>query len=157
MTLRWLAYALVGVAVMIAGMFVAARFMDGPLGIIPGGTFRSGEPATYPAKWSFAEPIETIEMQLDAGDTSRNTWILVHGDGAYIPASLSFPPGKTWHLEADQEGAAQLRIERRLYDVTLRRVSDTELATQLTTTLETKYATGAPDDAAYWFFAVDPR
>jgi hypothetical protein len=156
MTLRWLAYALIGVAVMIAGMFIAARFMDGPLGMIPGGSFRSGTAVEYPAQWSFAESIETIEMQLDGADTSRTIWIVVHDDNAYLPANLDFPPGKTWHLKADQDGVAQLRIETRLYDVVLRRVSDPAQATQVMGSLEAKYPSGAPD-AEYWLFAVGPR
>lgn len=157
MTLRWLGYALLGVAVMIGGMFVAARFMDGPFGMIPGGSFRSGTPVAFPAQWSFAESLETIEMQLDGADTSRTIWIVVHDGGAYLPANLGFPPGKTWHLDADQDGAAQLRIETRLYDVALRRVSDPTQATQVRETLDAKYPPGGSGDTEYWFFAVDPR
>ena len=157
MILRWLAYALIGVVVMIAAMFVAARFMDGPIGMIPGGSFRSGTPVPYPEQWAFAEPIEVIEMQLEGADTSRNVWIVVHDERAYIPANLGFPPGKTWHLDADQDGAAQLRIDGQLYDVALRRLSDSGEANQVLGSLEAKYPTGAPGDAEYWFFAVDAR
>ena len=46
MILRWFAYAVIGVAVMITGMFVAARFMDGPFGTIPGGSFRCPWPGS---------------------------------------------------------------------------------------------------------------
>ena len=157
MTLRWLAYALIGVVVMIAGMFVAARFMDGPFGMIPGGSFRSGTPVDYPAQWSFAQSIQTIEMQLDGADTSRTVWIVVHDDDPYLVANLEFPPGKTWHLEANRDGAAQLRIEARIYDVVLRRVSNPAQTTQVNGSLEAKYASGAPGDTEYWFFAADPR
>jgi len=157
MILRWLAYAVIGVAVMITGMFVAARSMDGPFGMIPGGSFRSGTPVPYPEQWTFAEPIEVIEMQLDDADTSRKVWIVVHDERAYLPANLGFPPGKNWHLAADQDGAAQLRIETRLYDVALRRVSDTAQATQVFASLEAKYPSGAPEGVEYWFFAVEPR
>ena len=157
MILRWLAYAVLGVAVMITGMFVAARFMDGPFGMIPGGTFRSGTSVPYPEQWTFAEPIEIIEMQLEGADTSRNVWIVVHDERAYLPANLGFPPGKNWHLAADQDGAAQLRIETRLYDVALRRVSDPAQATQVFASLEAKYPSGAPEGVEYWFFAVEPR
>ena len=156
MILRWLAYALIGVAVVIAGMFVTARFMDGPFGMIPGGSFRSGTAVPFPEQWTFAAPFETIEMQLDGADTSRTVWVVVHDDSAYIPANLGFPPGKTWHLDADQDGAAQLRIEAQLYDVTLRRVSDPTQAAQVIGSLQAKYPSGAPGDAEYWFFAVDP-
>jgi hypothetical protein len=157
MILRWLAYAVIGVAIMTTGMFVGARFMDGPFGMIPGGTFRSGTPVPYPQQWTFAEPIEVIEMQLEGADTSRNVWIVVHDERAYLPANLGFPPGKNWHLDADQDGAAQLRIETRLYDVALRRISDVTQATQVFASLEAKYPSGAPEGVEYWFFAVEPR
>ncbi len=155
--MRWFGYAVIGVAVVTTGMFVAARFMDGPFGMIPGGSFRSGTPAPYPEQWTFAEPIEIIEMQLDGGDTSRNVWIVVHEERAYLPANLGFPPGKNWHLDADQDGVAQLRIETRLYDVDLRRISDVTQATQVFASLEAKYPSGAPEGVEYWFFAVEPR
>ena len=104
-----------------------------------------------------AEPIEIIEMQLEGGDTSRNVWIVVHEERAYLPANLGFPPGKNWHLAADQDGAAQLRIETRLYDVALRRISDAAQAAQVFASLEAKYPSGASEGVEYWFFAVEPR
>ena len=108
-------------------------------------------------QWTFAEPIEIIEMQLEGADTSRNVWIVVHDERAYLPANLGFPPGKNWHLAADQDGAAQLRIETRLYDVALRRISDAAQSAQVFASLEAKYPSGAPEGVQYWFFAVDPR
>ena len=48
----------------VAAVLVGARFADGPLEIIAGGPFTTGEPqSTAPIDWSFVRDIETIEFQ----------------------------------------------------------------------------------------------
>lgn len=139
-------------------LFFGARFHDGPLAIIPGGPLVAGELVAEPvADWGFAEPIETIELQLDGDDTSRTVWILVREGQAFIPASLGFPPGKTWHERADQDGRAILRIQGRRHPVTLTRTSDPKLAADLEAVVKAKYGGGPPSDAGVWFFAVQSR
>ena len=99
------------VVVLVVVLFVFARFADGPIAIIPGGPLQAGELVADPvADWAFAESIDEIEMQLASDDTSRTTWILYQDGNAYIPCSLGFPPGKDWHLRADKDGRAIVRI-----------------------------------------------
>ena len=110
---RWLAIAVGVLVLFVAAIFVVARFHDGPLGLAPGGPLVAGEVVVAPVgDWAFATDIDTIELQLDGESSSRTTWILVSDGRAFIPASLSFPPGKRWHKTADQNGAAWLRDRR---------------------------------------------
>src|SRR5262245_37456151 len=96
--LRWLIRIAGGLVALVALLFVGARFHDGPLGPIPGGALASGELVSQPVgDWSFAKDVKEIELQLDAQDTSRTTWILVNEGQAYVPCSLGFPPMKSWH------------------------------------------------------------
>lgn len=138
--------------------FVAARFHDGPIGLIPGGALSAGEVVSGAVEdWSFAEGVETIELQLDGEDTSRTTWILVSGGRAFIPCSLGFPPGKRWHLRADRDGRAVIRVQGRRYPVTLSRISDPGLEGQLKAIVSSKYGGGPPSSAGVWFFSIGSR
>jgi hypothetical protein len=160
--LRWLAITLGMIVLLIAGLFAAARLHDGPLGLIPGGALRSGEIATEAVgDWKFAD-VDTIELQLDGESSSRTTWILVHEGRAFIPARLSFPPGKRWHKTADQNGTAWVRIGGRRYPVSLTRVQDDATRTALIEVVRGKYSPGSdasppPAEGGVWFFEVVSR
>jgi hypothetical protein len=156
--LRILAVVVAVLLLGVAGVFLAARFHDGPLALVPGGPLTSGELVADPvADWSFAAPVDTIELQLVGDGTSRTTWILVRDGQAYIPCSLGFPPGKRWHLRADRDGRAILRILGKRYPVTLTRVQSPALETELGAIATAKYRRVPPTDAGVWFFAVASR
>src|SRR5512134_2868120 len=105
--LRWLLRIVVAVIALVAVLFFGAGFHDGPLGPIPGGPLEAGETVSEPlADWSFAKDVGEIELQLDSQARSRITWILVFDGKAYVPCSLGFPPGKTWHHDAVKDGRA---------------------------------------------------
>lgn len=153
----WLVRIVGVIALLIGGLFAAARFHDGPLGLVPGGALVAGEVASDPvADWAFAD-VDTIEMQLESQSTSRTTWILVSEGRAFIPASLSFPPGKSWHESADVDGRAWLRIAGRRHPVTLTRVKDEALRQTLIGVVGSKYGGGPPGDGGVWFFEVVSR
>jgi len=147
---------LLGVA--IGALFVGARFHDGPLALIPGGPLVAGELVAGPVTdWSFAAAVPEIELQLAYQDSSRITWILVNEGVAFIPASLSYPPGKRWHKAADQNGAAIVRIQGKRYPVTLKRVQDPALEGNLKTTVVGKYQNVPSGEGGVWFFKLEPR
>ena len=154
---RWL-LGFVGVVVILVGLlFIAARFHDGPLGLIPGGALQAGAVVSAPVSdWKFAD-VDTIEMQLESQSSSRTTWILVSDGRAFIPASLSFPPGKTWPQHADVDGRATLRIAGQRYPVTLTRVQDEAVRDQLKAVVGKKYRGGPPGEGGVWFFEVVSR
>ena len=155
---RWFAGAVGVIALLVAVLFVAARFHDGPLGLVPGGALVAGEIVAAPVgDWGFATDVDTIELQLDGESSSRTTWILVNSTRAFIPASLSFPPGKRWHKSADQNGAAWVRIAGRRYPVTLTRMRDEALRAQLAGVVGKKYGGGPPGEGGVWFFEVVSR
>jgi len=159
--LRWLARALVALLLLAALLFVGARFHDGPLAMIPGGPLASGPLAAEPiADWSFAAELQEIELQLDSQSRSRTVWFLVHEGRGYVPCSLGFPPGKSWHKDALIDGRATLRIEGRRYPVQLQKVDESEraLADALRAEVERKYANLPPGDPSQvWAFAVSSR
>ena len=156
--LKVLVRILLLLALGLAIMAVVARFHDGPISMLPGGPLVAGETVTTPVKsWTFAESLETIELQLEEDETSRTVWILGDNGRAYIPCSLGFPPGKTWYKRAAIDGRATLRIDGKLYPVTLTRVESESLRSHLAGIVVSKYGAPPPSDATIWFFAIESR
>lgn len=154
--LRWVVRSVVIVAALVGLVFVGARLHDGPLGPIPGGPLASGEMVTQPVgDWSFATDVSEIELQLASQSKSRTTWIVVHDGRAYVPASTQFPPGKTWHRSALEDGRATLRIAGRRYPVMLAKLEDAALVTAVRAVGLKKYPNRPEGDA--WVFAVTSR
>lgn len=155
---RVLGYVVLSLVVLIGGAFVAARFHDGPLAMIPGGELEAGELVTAPiTDWSFAAAPQEIELQLAYQDTSRTTWVVVHEGAAIVPASLSFPPGKQWPYAADRDGRAIVRIGGKRYPVNLTRVQDPALEAKLGESIRAKYPSVPPSGGGVWFFRLASR
>lgn len=133
------------------------RFADGPIvEFLPGGPLESGEwIETEPDDWSFVADIEIIELESDG--RSRKTWILTDGESAYVPASLSFPPFKTWHEKALEEPDAVVRIAGKRYRRSLQKIDDPALEAMLAAQVRSKYGGPPTEGAGAWFFRLDPR
>lgn len=156
--LRVFGWILLAVTVLIGALFASARFMDGPLGAIPGGPLESGAlEGERVQNWSFAAPVETIEMQLLADGRSRTVWILVREGQAFIPCAIGAPPGKTWHLHAQEDGRSLIRIEGKRYPVTLTRVVDPQLQDTLAAVTKAKYPSPPGEDGESWYFSLVSR
>jgi hypothetical protein len=159
--LRWLLRIVVGLVALVALLFFAARLHDGPFGPIPGGPLEGGAEVGEPvADWSFVKDVGEVELQLASQGTSRTTWILFNEGQAYVPCSLGFPPGKSWHHDAVVDGRAILRIQGKRYPVTLTRLDEAatqQLATAVRAEVERKYGQVPPGDSGVWLFRIDSR
>jgi hypothetical protein len=152
------------------GLIAAARFSDGPIGLLVGGPFRSGELASGPEPdWAFAADIATVELQLLNPPRSRTTHVLVHRGQLYIPSGIiSLGPfvylgqvfWKQWPYQALADPRAVLRIAGKLYERRAIRVVDPDLRRELSASHARKYGIGlpdAPDPKQVWFFQMEPR
>ena len=159
--LRWLVRIGAVLVALIALVFFGARFHDGPLGPIPGGSLAAGELVAEPvADWSFVKDTGGIELQLDSQQRSRITWIFFLDGKAYVPCSLGFPPGKNWHQHAAQDGRATLRIDGKRYRVTLTKIDDAvvqQMNDAVHAELTRKYGELPPTEAGVWVFEVTSR
>ena len=161
--LRWVLGIVVGVGVLV-GLTAAlvARVADGPVSILAGGPFTSGELVdVVQDDWSFATDVEEIELQLLEPPRSRITWIVVHQGSPYIPCGfLDVPLWKQWPHEAEKDGRALLRHDGKLYPLQADRVTDARLHAELGQLAVAKYGYGGdgpPDPAKVWFFRLSPR
>lgn len=156
--LRILVRSVAVLVILGVALYYGARFHDGPLAMIPGGPLVAGDFVEAPTSdWTFATDLSEIELQLESQSISRTTWILVRDGNAYIPCSLSFPPGKNWYEEAQRDGRAVLRIEGRRYRVLLTRDDDPTLAAFARPEVERKYGAPPPTDAGVLFFRLSSR
>ncbi len=133
---------------LIAIALIGARFADGPIAIIAGGPFTSGELVTGPEPdWSFAHDIQEVEFQLVDPPRSRTTWILEHEGRIFIPCGYMTTRWgriwKQWPIEALEDGRAILRIGDKLYERELVRIEEGPLLAPLTAELSRKYVRGA--------------
>ena len=75
--LKWFGI-IVGVLALAIGLLLfSMRFHDGPLEILSGGPFKTGELATVPADWSFLTDRSTLEFQTMDPAQSRTVWLAV--------------------------------------------------------------------------------
>lgn len=152
--LKGIGIAILGLLVLVGGIAFGARFADGPVAMLPGGPLSSGEwVEERDVDWTFASDVQEIELQ--SGGRSRTTWVLVLDGEAYVPASLSFPPGKSWHREALTDPAAVVRVEGKRYRRSLAKVEDPELEARLGEAVLAKY-TPPPGGGGAWFFHLAP-
>jgi hypothetical protein len=183
---KWLRRAALGagavLALLVAGLLVASRFSDGPIGPLGGGRLRAGELVTdAKVDWTAAGPRE-VELELVATGRSRLTGSLVYEDQLYIPCDLGFiwrriPSAgfravarvlwtvKHWHEDAVADGRAVVRFGGKRYERQAVRVTDPGLLARLRAIMEEKAAQymkvkleDVPGDTdAIWFFRLDPR
>jgi hypothetical protein len=157
--LSWIAKGLLGlVAAALIALFAPRFFTDGPLGPIPGGPLKSGELFAFPVSdWSFAADVKEVEFQLENESISRTSWILVRAGAAYIPCGMCEPPTKRWHLKAQADGRATLRLDGKRYPVRLVRDDDPALAEFARAEVTRKYEVAPPGSGVTLFFRVESR
>lgn len=166
--LRIVGGVLAVLALLVGTLLVGARFADGPLAIVAGGPFTSGEHVTGPEPdWSFVSEIQEVEFQLLNPARSRTTWILDHEGKAYIPSGYMTTwwgrIWKKWPIEAEKDGRTLLRIGDQIYERQLVRVEEGPMIAPLLAQLSGKYANGAeiPIEAVssgyLWIFELAPR
>jgi hypothetical protein len=160
--IRWIGIGLGVLALLLAGVAVAARFSDGPIGAFAGGPLVSEELVPDGSvDWSFAEPLSTIEFQLEEPPRSRTVWFVLHEGALYVPCGMpNFTLWKQWPHEALADGRSVLRVEGRRYERQAVRVTDPDVVAPVLELVTGKYGLGDAEDAGpddVWIFRMDPR
>jgi hypothetical protein len=183
--LKWAGVGFAGLMVVaIVGLLIAQRVSDGPMSIVQGGPFKTGELVEEEIRdWSFAVGKQT-EFELVGFGTAREAGFVLHEGVAYMTCDLGFmwrrlDPGvmktilnviyifKHWHTDAVQDGRVLLRVDgEKIYRTQFVKVEDPVLIGELKSALEivaAEYFGGdmgprpvePPNDI--WFFRMDPR
>ena len=159
------------VATLLVGLcFVAivVQSFDGPVAIIAGGPFTSGERYSGPEPdWEFLRDREEVEFQLLDPARSRTTWIAYHEGKIYIPSGyMNTAVGKLWKRwphEAMADGRALLRVDGQIYERELVRVMTGPAVLPVLAELKRKYIPDAEissepvESGALWLFELAAR
>lgn len=165
--LRLLGIVVLVLAAAIAAFFVGMRFHDGPLEIVSGGPFRSGEPSPTPASWDFLKERQQIEFQTLNPQTSRTVWLGVVDQRLFLVSGyMNTGYGglwKQWPHYLEDDDRIILRIDGRLYEQRLERVMGGDIVAPVLSEFGRKYGFGAVSDDApvtsgdTWMFEVVAR
>ncbi len=166
--LRVVGGLLVVLLLALGALLVGARFADGPVAIVAGGPFTSGELVRGPEPdWSFAREVQEVEFQLIEPPRSRTTWILEHKGKVYIPCGYMTTwwgkIWKQWPAEAERDPRILLRIGDDIYERRLVRIEAGPVVAPLLAELSRKYAGGSPipmeavTSGYLWLYELAPR
>ena len=164
---KFVGYVVAVLVIAVGIMMVVAQFSDGPLEIVAGGPFKSGEQATEEPDWSFLGDVNTVEFQLLDPDDSRTTWIAEVDGRVFIPCGYMTTwwgkIWKQWPSEAVRDGRVILRANGKLYDRRLVRIESGPEIEPILAELGRKYGGGAPfpveavTSGYLWIFELTPR
>lgn len=163
--LKWLAISIVFLVAVISVFLWGMRFNDGPMGLIAGGPFNTGELIQGgEPNWRFVKDKVTVEFQLLEPARSRTTWIMEHNNRIFIPSGyMGSTLGniwKHWPHEAEKDGRAILRVDGKLYQRHLVRHRGGGFMPAVLGELNRKYGANATQDAIdkgiLWIFELTP-
>lgn len=153
--LRWILVVLGALALALAALVFVARWLDGPLGPIPGGALGGELAQEDPGDWSFAGNASTLELEVRG--RSLTVWYVTHEATLYVAAAEA--ARKRWPAEVEADGRVRLRVGGRLYERQAARITDPALATPVSEAFATKYKLELDEETAAraWLFRIDPR
>ncbi len=164
--IRWLIRIVLNLVLCIGAVLLYAKFHDGPLGLIAGGSFSSGQPYIGPEPdWSFVKDTDIVEFELTGDGSSRTTWIMTHNNRIFIPSGyMDTGFGKLWkhwpHKVADAPEAL-LRVNGNIYPRKLQRLTEGTVLTPVLAELSRKYVNepipvAAVTSGSLWIFELLP-
>jgi hypothetical protein len=112
-------------ALVAGGAFLLAR-ADGPVFVLAGGPFRSGEVVELAAlDWEKLDALNELEMEIVGAASSRILWFSVHDGQAYVACDLDCVGGRLtrWPQQIERDDRVVIRIDGRRAEARLRHVS----------------------------------
>lgn len=163
--LKWFTGITVTVFVAIGTLLYLVRFNDGPMEIISGGPFISGELVTDVDDWSFLSGRATIELQTMLPPRSRTMWLVVYDNRLFVLSSyMNTMVGKVWKKwprTIEKNNLAVVRADNRLYRLQLIRHHDGEFVEPVLELFNEKYHTSQTADdieaGNAWLFELTTR
>ena len=144
--LKWIGIIVAVLALSIGIFLFGMRFHDGPIEIITGGPFKTGELAVAPDDWTFLTDRREIEFQTMEPDSSRIVWLVVLDKRLYVISGyMNTNYGKIWkqwphHLVADDR--VIVRVDSALYEQRMVRMMEHPQLLELMRINYEKYAGG---------------
>lgn len=158
---------ILAVVLVIASVLVYARFHDGPLQIISGGPFTTGDLTPTPASWEFLRDRQTLQFQTLQPARSRTVWLGVYQGRLFIVSGyMNTGIGslwKHWPYYLEDDNRIIVRVDGKLYEQRLQRVMAGPEIVPVLQEFNRKYGSGeatSPETVTSgdtWMFEVLPR
>jgi hypothetical protein len=137
----------------------------GPIGPFAGGSLSGTRGPATVHDWSFAEPIETAQLETRPTDPhSVNTWFAWIGERLYVPTSMILgpkdPAERSWVVHVSQDARVRIRLGDSVYERTAVRVTDPAEYDAARAALERRYELEVEDrdpERDIWIYRLDPR
>ena len=135
-------------ALVVIGLFLTyARAHDGPIAMVAGGPFTSGELYVGPEPdWSPMAVRDEVEFQLLDPPRSRITWVAAHEGKAYIVSGyMNTAFGKLWKQwphEVAKDDRILLRVDDTIYERRLVRLMEGPMVAPVLEQISRKYLGG---------------
>lgn len=165
--LKWVGIFIAVVAVAIGLLLLSMRFADGPVAVLSGGPFKTGELTAAPDDWSFLKDRAEIEFQTMIPAQSRTVWLASHDQRLFIVSGyMTTGYGavwKQWPHYLDDDDRIILRIDGKLYEQRLERIMTGPEVLPVLSEFSRKYPIGdasstqSVDSGYTWMYEVLDR
>ena len=163
--LQWFIGLIAVLVIGIGSLLFMLRSHDGPMEIISGGPFKTGELVTGVTDWSFLQDRITIELQTMLPPRSRVIWLAVHQNRLYVLSSyMNTVVGrvwKRWPRAVEKDNRAIIRADGKLYALQLTRIQEGEQIASVLESFNQKYDIRLTPEAirtgSTWLFELTPR
>ena len=163
--LKWFLGFVITVFIAVGAVLFVVRSFDGPMEILAGGPFQTGELASTPDDWSFLTDYSTIEMQTMAPPRSRTMWLSVYDNRLFVISSyMNSRVGKVWKqwpYQIKDNNLAIVRADGKLYELQLIRHHKGEFIDGVLELFNEKYGSHLSmdgiDSGNSWLFELTGR
>jgi hypothetical protein len=163
--LKWFLGFIFTVFIAVGAVLFLVRSNDGPMEILSGGPFRTGELMTTPVDWSFLTDHATIELQTMAPPRSRTRWLAVYDNRLFVISSyMNSRVGKIWKQWPNQikeNNLSVVRADGKLYELQLIRHTEGEFIDGVLKLFNEKYSKNLSADSIdsgnAWLFELTGR
>ncbi|MBL6688887.1 MAG: hypothetical protein ISP91_00700 [Pseudomonadales bacterium] len=143
--LTWFIGFILLIIISIGTLLFVVRSADGPMEILSGGPFRTGEVVTDVSDWSFLDEKMTVELQTMLPPRSRTMWLVVHENRPIVLSSfMNTAIGKMWKQwpkRVEEDNRAIIRSDGKLYHFTLERLGVDDETAAIIEKFNGKYGT----------------
>lgn len=166
--MKKIAIGLAAIVVLIGLFLFSMRFSDGPMEIISGGAFTTGELVPAPENWDYLKDRVTIEFQTLDPVSSRTVWLATFEGRLFVVSGYMnqwyAAIWKQWPHYLEDDNRIILRIDGQLYEQKLERVMADPAIIPVLNELSRKYLGGTVVDSTdqvtagdTWMFEIVDR
>lgn len=162
--LLWFSTTILFIIFAVSALFYVARSQDGPMEIIAGGPFTTGEAVSSVSDWHFLDENMTIELQTMLPLRSRTMWLVVVSNRPFVLSSyMTSRIGKIWKQwphRLEEDNRALIRADGKIYALNLQRRIEDDIIPEVLARFNEKYKTDYDLDnvssGSSWIYELTP-